>query len=759
MRIFSAVVLLTVVGCGTSDTGTGTGGGGGSTGGGSGGGSAPTGGGVGGGTGGGSGGGSGRRVFDGGVTCDDGNLCTTDTLGPSGCEHTPAVTCAATDQCHDIGVCVPQTGRCTNPIKPRTATCDDGNACTTGDTCDVGICRGQPVVCTAQSQCHDVGVCNPSTGTCSNPLKPNTATCNDGVPCTHGDVCNNGTCAGTPAVCAADTCGLAGTCNPVTGQCTRPPKPGSNGNACNDGNLCTANKRCENGACVGDPIVLSCPATDQCHAEGVCDPNTGACTNPIVSNATPCDDGLLCTSDDVCTWGTCGGVAKVCADDGTCRVQACNPGSGSCEPTTPKADGVSCADACFAGGGSCRSGECFPPSPLTLYENFDTLDNWTVTTGDLLNADAYVEDGYLYLQNRAHLVSKREWNPAEGTVRITGEWTFNTPNDQDMLQILVRSSGRSGPTFGETTDGIECLLPTYGSYGEVVDRSGALSTVNGSNDLYVGWGETVMFEVTDTGSSVTCRFRKRGDTNETVAVMNAPSTSAKHHVVLHNREQTDFHQATIDSLIIEQGIRRPVRHWAMESSVDDWVGSYHGYGAYDVVPGVAGSALRITYPGWYVYLGYYATQLQTSPFTMAGWFKLPSTPPYSIDIWGNRWDGSHGNFVQARMGTNGAIVWEVDEDGSGTNYVSVSTGNMADDQWHHLALTRDGSNVSVYVDGALVSSGSSGGTTYLNPGDLYFGYGLLSAWYGQYATGLMGDDLRIYDGALNRCELLRLTLR
>src|SRR5207249_10891658 len=45
-------------------------------------------------------------------------------------------------------------------------------------------------------------------GTCSNPAKPNGATCDDGSACTRTDTCQAGTCIGTnPVVCAGDAVG------------------------------------------------------------------------------------------------------------------------------------------------------------------------------------------------------------------------------------------------------------------------------------------------------------------------------------------------------------------------------------------------------------------------------------------------------------------------------------------------------------------------------------------------------------------------
>ena len=79
------------------------------------------------------------------------------------------MTCTAQDQCHTAGTCDPATGICSNPNKADGTTCNDGNACTTADTCQAGTCTGTPVTCTAQDQCHAAGTCDPATGVCSNP--------------------------------------------------------------------------------------------------------------------------------------------------------------------------------------------------------------------------------------------------------------------------------------------------------------------------------------------------------------------------------------------------------------------------------------------------------------------------------------------------------------------------------------------------------------------------------------------------------------
>jgi RHS repeat-associated protein len=163
---------------------------------------------------------------DGTAGCSDGDACTqTDTCQNQVCVGSNPRTCTASDQCHDIGTCAPATGLCSNPAKPNGATCTDGNACTTTDTCQAGVCAaGIAVACTAQDQCHDVGVCAPATGVCSSPAKANGTTCNDANACTAADTCQAGVCTGGNATtCTAqDSCHTAGTCDPATGTCSNP---------------------------------------------------------------------------------------------------------------------------------------------------------------------------------------------------------------------------------------------------------------------------------------------------------------------------------------------------------------------------------------------------------------------------------------------------------------------------------------------------------------------------------------------------------
>jgi MYXO-CTERM domain-containing protein len=142
------------------------------------------------------------------------------------------------------------TGTCSNPAKPNGTACSDSNGCTQADTCQAGTCEsGTPVVCTASDDCHDPGTCDPATGVCSDPAKPDGSVCSDGSLCTQTDACQMGECVGgSEVMCmASDECHDVGTCDPATGVCSDPAKP--DGSVCDDENACTQGDSCQAGVC------------------------------------------------------------------------------------------------------------------------------------------------------------------------------------------------------------------------------------------------------------------------------------------------------------------------------------------------------------------------------------------------------------------------------------------------------------------------------------------------------------------------------
>ena len=174
--------------------------------------------------------------------------------------------------------------------------CDDGNACSQVDTCKAGACSGNsPVVCAAMNDCHEAGVCDPATGECSNPSKSDGSACDDENACSQVDVCQAGVCSGSdPVLCPAiDQCHEAGLCDPATGLCDTPMK--ANGSPCDDGKACTAGDKCELGKCT--PGATNCPAPDACHTGDLCDAITGECIFDVLPDGTPCPGGACLSGE------------------------------------------------------------------------------------------------------------------------------------------------------------------------------------------------------------------------------------------------------------------------------------------------------------------------------------------------------------------------------------------------------------------------------------------------------------------------------
>ncbi len=143
-----------------------------------------------------------------GATCDaDGSACTVKDSCKSG-------TCVAgaVAVCDDKNPCTKDScdlaKGCTTVVH-NGAPCEDANPCSVGDSCAAGKCKPGPAKkCDDGDVCTDDS-CHPKTG-CQ--TAHNKAACNDGNACTTKDTCAAGSCAGTKSdcndgnACTADTC-------------------------------------------------------------------------------------------------------------------------------------------------------------------------------------------------------------------------------------------------------------------------------------------------------------------------------------------------------------------------------------------------------------------------------------------------------------------------------------------------------------------------------------------------------------------------
>ncbi len=286
--------------------------------------------------------------------------------------------------CNGAEVCNGSTGQCGPGVKPcgsqacdeatdscvdcvNNANCNDGVFCNGVETCVSGDCRpGTPADCSSLNTACTVGTCSPTTDTCVSIAANEGGICNDNNPCTPTDRCSSGVCvgSGTPPQCDDGNVCTNDTCHPQLGcQST------NNTASCNDNNPCTANDRCSGGSCVGG-FVIDCDDNNPCTADS-CHPILG-CRHSNVSGS--CNDGSVCTVNDVCFGGICVGGQVVNCDDGNpCTTDTCDSISG-CQHAN-NTDECNDGNACTLGD-VCSAGQCVAGPPMNCNDgNICTNDS------------------------------------------------------------------------------------------------------------------------------------------------------------------------------------------------------------------------------------------------------------------------------------------------------------------------------------------------------------------------------------------------
>jgi hypothetical protein len=311
--------------------------------------------------------------------CDDLLECTEDQCNGDGtCTFTTiAETCLIEDTCYEAGTLSPNGCQQCDPALSQNqwspvadkSPCDDGNGCTLEDKCLSGFCVGEVKDCDDGLDCTE-DLCSPGTGECGYAVL--SGHCLIGEDCFNADdeLLGSAGC----SVCTPDEAKMSWTAI-------------SEGQSCDDGVFCTQDDICGAGMCSGTTYTcddkLDC-TEDECNGDGTCThvtgetfcvvdgicypaetPGPGGCTicSPGIANdgwtflddATPCDDGDMCTLEDQCQQGICQTVPKDCTDGLDCTKDICDSGSGDCAYAVV-------AETCLVDGACRASGDVAPGS-------------------------------------------------------------------------------------------------------------------------------------------------------------------------------------------------------------------------------------------------------------------------------------------------------------------------------------------------------------------------------------------------------------
>lgn len=278
---------------------------------------------------------------------DDDNLCNgtivcDQSAIPFKCVTDPdtVITCDANQDTACLkNTCVPATGDCEMTAVNQGGACDDGNACTSNDQCANGSCAGQSVKCDDSNVCTDDS-CDPASGCV---FTPNKADCDDGSVCTMLDVCQGGQCVGMAKVDCTDfnECTLD-VCHKTTG-CLH---SNLNGQACDNGDACTVDDTCQNGACqAGTQNNCDCYTTADCAG---------------VEDGDLCNGTLICDTNAMphkCALDPATVITCPVTSDTTCSKNTCQPSSGKCEMEAVN-DGDTCQTGQCVASATCQSGQC-----------------------------------------------------------------------------------------------------------------------------------------------------------------------------------------------------------------------------------------------------------------------------------------------------------------------------------------------------------------------------------------------------------------
>ncbi len=269
---------------------------------------------------------------------------------------------------------------CVKIAAPDGAICEDGSPCKPG-TCGAGTCNAKQKECPSDGESCTIDKCDEATGSCINKKAEDGTTCDDGDKCTAPDTCKSGKCEG-----GANVCGCDPNKDPAV-EC-----PDDDNDECTGVFYCDASdKDPVNWACkLNKASIIKCKETGDACRINACDAKTKKCAITFADTKTKCDDGALCTSNDICDGkGKCvGEAANCCQTDKDCASKEdgdkcngtlyCFKATGDCKPNPATVvycqtvDDTPClANTCQKKSGDCEmkpvndGKECFDGNPCT----------------------------------------------------------------------------------------------------------------------------------------------------------------------------------------------------------------------------------------------------------------------------------------------------------------------------------------------------------------------------------------------------------
>ena len=152
---------------------------------------------------------------------------------------------------------------------------------------------------------------------------------------------------------------------------------------------------------------------------------------------------------------------------------------------------------------------------------------------------------------------------------------------------------------------------------------------------------------------------------------------------------------------------------------------------------------------------------QTADWTAAGWFKRSSTADEDIvfHLGAGIGNGATNDFTLAFSGTNDALAlknWNTTSTSS-TPDVNIAT-TATSGAWHHFAIVRGGTTLTLYVDGVSIGSSSAFALTFDPTTASVATFGAAAGSASTYLRAFNGSmaDLGIFNAALTAADVTKL---
>ncbi len=138
----------------------------------------------------------------------------------------------------------------------------------------------------------------------------------------------------------------------------------------------------------------------------------------------------------------------------------------------------------------------------------------------------------MQLINGGTLNTLEQYNPVNGGLHITGDWTFSGAND--FLQILTRSDGTPTALTGQTQNGVQ--FQAENNNVTIVGNGNAVVSSATSASLTITAGATYSFNIVDNGTNLSFTLTQLGGSGASVTITaQSTSTLPVNLVSFHNR--------------------------------------------------------------------------------------------------------------------------------------------------------------------------------------------------------------------------------